>query len=646
MAFRLRTRITLTIEFVTALTIVLMAGSYLVFNFVQITEFYYERGKTLNLLAQSNIEYGMELPGRASRLAGQQAVFTGLLAGKLLTLAEKELYRSPQETSALLRSVLEEGAALRGGDSSETIRVFEADGTPVVSASLPEGGESDAEVGARLAGLMQGKREPVLDMRPDPEYPGSYIYSVCVPLDTTGRFIEMSAGSLLVSAIEDEFSVEDVMTRFLARANVERIAVVNERGEVEALAGESLVPGLSISDDELVAYCVEFLRQLKSSKSPNFVGVHTVQKEDGAALGVVTTLEKSPDGVPRALFIQHETATIAQVIRSAITSVVTVGLVVLLLAALAGMFLGGRLARPLAHLAEGVEVIAKGNFSYRVAEQGYREVRTLARAFNQMVDSIQRSTIELRREAQFRERLESDLRIGAEIQRTLLPERPPEIAGLDQAGWSASARQVGGDFYDLIAIDHGGLALSLGDASGKGIPAALIITECSSTIRALIGERYALGRLMAKVNRALARRLSDSGHFVTLFMAEVIPGDNVMAWTTAGHNPPLFLPASGEPRWLRGEGGLPLGVAEDSEFSDHRMPFHQGDVMVVFSDGITEARNAAGEFYTKERLMALATQQRQVSAEAMASAVRDDVTAFLGGREADDDMTLLVVRRV
>jgi len=646
MAFRLRTRITLTIEFVTALTIVLMAGSYLVFNFVQITEFYYERGKTLNLLAQSNIEYGMELPGRASRLAGQQAVFTGLLAGRLLSLAEKELYRSPQEMNAMLRSVLQEGATLRGGDSGETIRVFEADGTPLVSASLPQSEELDAEVGARLAPLVQGKREPVLDMRPDPAYPGSFIYSVCVPLDDTGRFIELCAGSLLVSAIEDEFSVEDVMTRFLARANVERIAVVNERGEVEALAGESLVPGLSISDDELVAYCVEFLRQLKTAKSPNFVGVHTVQKEAGAALGVVTTLEKSPDGVPRALFIQHETATIAQVIRSAITSVVTVGLVVLLMAALAGMFLGGRLARPLAHLAEGVEVIAKGNFSYRVAEQGYREVRTLARAFNQMVDSIQRYTIELRREAQFRERLESDLRIGAEIQRTLLPGSPPEIAGLDLAGWSASARQVGGDFYDLIKIDNGGLALSLGDASGKGIPAALIITECSSTIRALIGERYALGRLMAKVNRALARRLSDSGHFVTLFMAEVIPADDVLAWTTAGHNPPLYLPAAGEPRWLRGEGGLPLGVAEDSEFSDHRMPFHQGDVMVVFSDGITEARNVDGEFYTKERLMELAAKQRQESAENIAAAIRADVTAFIGGREPDDDMTLLVVRRV
>lgn len=646
MAFRLRTRITLTIEFVTALTIVLMAGSYLAFNFVQITGFYYERGKMLNLLAQSNIEYGMELPGRASRLAGEQAVFTALVIGQLVSVAEQELYQSPEDTSAMLRSLLARGAELRGGQAGETIRLFNADGTPRLSASLPDTGESDAEVGKRLAEKLQGAAGPVLDMRPDPDLPDSFIFSVAVPNGDDGSFIELSAGAPLTDAIEDEFSVEDIMTRFLARANVERIAVVNERGEVEAQAGSSLYPGQSISDDEVVAYCVEFLRQLKNAKSPNFVGVHTVQKEGGAALGVVTTLEKSPDGVPRALFIQHETATVEGVIRSAITAVVTVGLVVLVLAGLAGMFLGGRLARPLAHLAEGVEVIAKGNLSYRVAARGYREVRTLAGAFNQMVDSVQRYTLDLKREAQFRERLESDLRIGAEIQQTLLPKKPPQVDGLDVAGWSASARQVGGDFYDLLPIDHGGLALSLGDASGKGIPAALIITECSSTIRALIGERYALGRLMAKVNRAMARRMTDSGHFVTLFMAEVLPEESVLAWSSAGHNPPLYVPVDGEGHWLKGEGGLPLGVAETSEYSDHRMPFHTGDLLVVYSDGITEVRDAEGNFYSKERLLALVSKHRKDAAESLAQTIRQDVTAFLAGREPDDDMTLLVVRRV
>ena len=646
MAFRLRTRVTFTIEFIVALTIILMAGIFIVLNVQQLAGLYYERGRMLNAIAQNHIEYGMALPQRAARLAGEQAVLSAVLAAELVRTAERDLDMNADEVSALLGDVIDWRASLYEDAGVEILHLYDKYGRRYAGTG-PELDE-DSPTAHDVLDRMSDDSPRIVEMRSDPENPGVMQVAVSLPDEAAPRVIELHTSAALSDNIRDAFSIEDIMTQFLLHADVDRIAIVREDGTVEAEAGESLLPGEPIADADVVRFCVTHLnrhrRALPGSRPPfaDFLPIESL--EGSEALGVVTPLG-STDGIRRALFIQHETTETTEVINDAITSIITVGLIMFFLAAIAGILLSGRLARPLVHLAEGAEVIAKGNFSYRVAEQGYKEVRTLARAFNQMVDSIQRYTLQLKNEAQIRERLESDLRIGAEIQQALLPTSPPEVAGLDVAGWSRSARQVGGDFYDLIRLDDNGMAIELGDASGKGIPAALIITECSSTIRALIGERYALGSLVAKTNRALVPKLSESAHFVTLFMAEVDVEKGVLAWTTAGHNPPLIIPANGGATWLRGEGGIPLGIESDAQFSDHRRPFNEGDILLAYSDGITECRDAAGNFYTCERLLELASQHRNLSARKLIDAIRDDHRAFRGEKEQDDDMTLLVVRR-
>lgn len=676
MAIRLRTRITLTFEFVTTLTIVLMSVILAVFALGRITLFYYQQGQMLNLIGQANIEYALALPYQAAKWTGQQAVLTGLALSELVEVAEKRAGMSPEEINAMLDQIVAHGAKLSEPPLLESIIVRGPDG----KLKFHGGDDSNYDqLPDSYRNAVPGMTKPGGDALVTPLHAngvsGAGRYAVAVPGMEHPGVVEMTSTDALAEALNLTFDVEDVMTRFLLNAEVDRIAIVNMNGEVEAAAGESFHPDQPIADDEVVKFCVTFLEEhqrraafqerrvseaqaslapagrASSIRAPsdevNFVNFLDVQNEKGEfALGVATLVDSAPGGPPRALFIQHRTASMVDMIQGGLRNLVFMGLAMIVLTGLAGIWLSRRLARPLVRLAEAAQSIAAGNFSYRVPVIGDREVRIVARAFNQMVDSIQRHTIELQRETQLRERLESDYRIGAEIQRSLLPVGAPAVQGVEVAGWSEAAREVGGDFYDFLQVDHHRLGLALGDASGKGLPAAIIVTECSSVIRALTEERYSLGDLLAKTNKALVPRLSDAGNFVTLFLAEINVRRDKIFYTSAGHNPPLLAPGDGSAvRWLSCHDGVPLGISFDCTYSNYEEPIMVGDTLVIYSDGITDARNAQGEFYGAGRLEEIVGRNRAMPVPDLLQAIIDDVRRFLGEREAADDMSLVVVRR-
>jgi serine phosphatase RsbU (regulator of sigma subunit) len=660
MAIRLRTRITLTFEFVTTLTIVVMSVIIAVFALGWLTFFYYQQGQMLNLIGQANIEYALELPDRAARWTGEQAVLTGLALGELVEVAEKRAGMQPAEIDAMLERIIKEGQGQSNPPLLEGVRVS-ANGGAFTGGNLPDSASLPVEYRTSLQALDEAGAKPVVSSVPGGEDKNSARYIVGVRGETSKRTVELMSTDALAEALSGEFDVEDVMTRFLLNADIDRIAIVNMNGEVEAAAGESFYPGKPIADEELVNFCVAFLKENeRSSKisqqtNPNapgrdvpFVDFLDVENEAGdVGLGVATLVDNRRDGMLRALFIQHSTSTMTQIIQDGMRNLVVVGLAMMFLTGIAALLLSKRLARPLTRLADAAQTIAAGNFAYRVPVSGDREIRILARSFNQMVDSIQRRTTELQKETQLRERLESDIRIGAEIQRALLPVAAPEVEGVEVCGWSEAAREVGGDFFDYLKLDGNRLGVALGDASGKGLPAALVVTECSSVIRALSEERYSLGELATKTNNALAPKLAHAGHFVTLFLAEVNARENSLNYTSAGHNPPLLVPvAPAELSWLPCTGGVPLGIELGKSYKNAEIPFNTGDTLVVYSDGITDARSEQGEFYGTARLFAVVKAHRSLGAAALQEQIIADVRKFLGKAEAGDDMSLLVVRRL
>jgi sigma-B regulation protein RsbU (phosphoserine phosphatase) len=240
--------------------------------------------------------------------------------------------------------------------------------------------------------------------------------------------------------------------------------------------------------------------------------------------------------------------------------------------------------------------------------------------------------------------LERELDIARGIQASFLPHSAPVVAGLDLAGVNLPYREVGGDYYDYIRIVEHQLGLAIGDVSGKGIAAALLMAAFRASLLAEIRNHYAIRRILQKVNRLLYES-TEPGKFVTAFYGVLDAKNRVFTFSNAGHNPPLLLHADGRAEWLT-EGGLPLGVLEDAQYEERPVPLALGDVLVLYTDGVTEATNASEEQYGVKRFETLVRRLADRPAETILDAVREDVESFTGERHLNDDLTMVVARIV
>lgn len=236
-----------------------------------------------------------------------------------------------------------------------------------------------------------------------------------------------------------------------------------------------------------------------------------------------------------------------------------------------------------------------------------------------------------------KQRLESDLRLAAEIQSQLLSGPIPGLGGYEISTRWQSCLPVGGDYFDLVPTRPGELFLLIADVSGKGVAAALISAALQSAVRALVHEQRDLARLAGSVNR-LIYDLAGGRKYATCFLGRL--SNHELEYVNAGHNPPIL---AGTPLKLLEASGVPLGLFPRSEFGSRtvRLPLHAN--LVLYSDGITEASNAAQEEFGLERLSALATDGSD--ADALAESIMNATGAFGAGEPAGDDRTLMVIRR-
>lgn len=240
----------------------------------------------------------------------------------------------------------------------------------------------------------------------------------------------------------------------------------------------------------------------------------------------------------------------------------------------------------------------------------------------------------------------SELAEGRAIQQRLLPASCPAIAGWDVWLFSRPANDVGGDLIDCIRFSAGHHVLVLGDVSGKGLPAALLMAKLQATIRALCTETTPLADLGAQTNR-IFRRDGISNSFATLAVLDVGGADDAggaVRLLNAGHTPPIVV-RGGVPRPLA-KGGPALGLLADAGYAVTEEVLQPGDVLLVYSDGINEARNAQGECFGNGRVAALTSARAASGAAALGKALLDAVQDFIGEARPDDDQTLLVLRRV
>ncbi len=246
------------------------------------------------------------------------------------------------------------------------------------------------------------------------------------------------------------------------------------------------------------------------------------------------------------------------------------------------------------------------------------------------------------------QRVRHSLSLAMEVQQNLLPKTNPQIEGLDIAGKSIYCDETGGDYYDFLEVGtpgEGKIGVVVGDVSDHGIPSALLM----ATARALIRQRCSafgrIDRVVSDVNRQLAKDVKDSGRFMTLFYAEIERPNKTIRWVNAGHEPAMiFDPATDTFSDLNGGNNLALGVFEDTDFKEAKQELAAGQIILIATDGIWEARDPGGEMFSKERIHQIIRRNATKTANDIQDAILNSLKHFQKDVKLEDDMTLVVIK--
>ncbi|HEX4346828.1 MAG TPA: PP2C family protein-serine/threonine phosphatase [Vicinamibacterales bacterium] len=500
------------------------------------------------------------------------------------------------------------------------------------------------------------------------------------PPDRLPAWIECSGFRGLVAAAPDENAAE--AGRPAGTIAPERMSlIVAPRDTSVIVRGIAFPPGSNpgyavIADVPVNAAMKKIVRDAIGIE---FVGVNNVSK--GVALLHATAPTErvaASDALPTnsVLFLEYfdwsngHSGTLQTTIRWGIVELYdrisnapgeSTNIVLFLLAFVGGLFLiievfaltfGFALAKSITgsvhELFVGTERVRRGDFTGQIAVKADDQLGELASSFNSMTASIE----DLLRQAAEKKRLEEELRIAHEIQMSLLPQGPLSAPGMSITALCVPAREVGGDYYDVLRLSDDRIGLLIADVSGKGTSAALYMAELKGLMLSLSRIHTSPRELLIQANRLIAEHL-DSRSFITMTYAVIDRAAGTMTYARAGHTPLIYVPGPGSAsraaRILAPDGlvvGLKIDNGERFEalLQEETIRLRPGDVYLFFTDGITEAMNAADDFYGDPRLARLVEQHADLPAEELRERVLRDIAVFVGDAPQHDDMTMILLK--
>ena len=324
-----------------------------------------------------------------------------------------------------------------------------------------------------------------------------------------------------------------------------------------------------------------------------------------------------------------------------------IGLAGFALLALLIVGIARRIARPLCKLTGAALEIAEGNLDLILPEaMGNDEVGKLTRSFRTMKTSLKQYIENLTSTTAAKERIESELRIARDIQMGILPKLFPAFPDRTEFEIFASiepAKEVGGDLYDFFFVDETHFCFLVGDVSGKGVPAAFFMAVTKTLLKVVAERGLDPGQILSKVNDDLAAE-NESCMFVTLFLAIIDIETGDVQYANAGHNPPVFMPCGGTPEWIPPLGEPVAGVMDGMQYTTKSMKMGPGDIIFIYSDGVTEAMNPDNELYSDDRLMRFMTEAKEPFAPKLVKSLDASIKAFTHGAEQSDDITMLAMQ--
>ncbi len=317
-----------------------------------------------------------------------------------------------------------------------------------------------------------------------------------------------------------------------------------------------------------------------------------------------------------------------------------------LLAVVMAIAVSRTIVRSVVALYSGTRAIDGGNLEHRVPVQRQDQLGDLARSFNRMAGSI----ADLLMQQREKDRLLNELSIAQEVQRTLFPQSPTSMAGLELHAVCVPALSVGGDYYDFIFGPQNAVCLTLGDISGKGISAALLMASLHSSIRAVSFDTNTTGQanvspaaMMETINRSLYRS-TQSARYATLFAACYAAETRALTYSNGGHPPPIILTAANTVERLE-VGGPVVGLLTGMAYSEATIQLRSGDLLIAFTDGVTEPEQGTQEF-GEQRLIDLIQPIRTSPLPVIMATVLKAVKQWIGDHEQPDDITLLLARQI
>jgi len=303
------------------------------------------------------------------------------------------------------------------------------------------------------------------------------------------------------------------------------------------------------------------------------------------------------------------------------------------------------LVAPIRKLTEGMLAVSEGRLDHRIVIHSNDEFGQIASVFNEMTQRFNEAQKNLLEQ----ERIQQEMQVAQEIQHTLLPRELPQIEGYDVSSLYRSAKEVGGDYFDFVWVDDNILGIAVADVSGKGIPGSLVMTMIRTALRLEARGNHSAADVMDKVNSFVTRDMKK-GMFVTMFYIILNSRRRVINYSSAGHNPMILYREENDEIYFLKPRGFPLGIDLPNpelftkSLTQENVKLKKGDLLLIYTDGITEAMNSRREQFGEQRLIDIIRQYHHLSADEFVAKLSEEIAKFTEDYPQNDDITCVAIK--
>jgi len=584
------------------------------------------------LLAQS-AAFGTQVMEDVEAAIGEQMLIEATIAAHLVAVAEAAGL-PPAEINGRLDAIVENTALDEFWITDETGRKVLGTEDMDFTFSPDSAEQPQAHVFHRL---LTGEAHSVIQQATKREVDTQVFKYAGVAGVDMPRIVQVGYHANFLEELRGRVGLPRLMQQVLASGSVLAIHVLDRNLETVEYAGRDQFAELAgLSDADLAR-----LAELAAGGGPTSV-------VEPAVLKVMTPIgDDSGELAGGAIVVSLPTDHVQATIRRQVRLAALLSFAVLLVGSGVSVVGANAIAGPITRLTRMSRRIAEGDLTQRIETSAGGEIGSLAASFNEMARRLSESIEELKTTTAVKERIERELEIARDIQKSMVPKTFPafpERSEFDIFATLVPAREVGGDFYDFFYFDDDHICVAIGDVSGKGVPAALFMAVSRTLHRVIASETADPGEILSRLNRDLCRD-NDACMFVTLFCGVLDIRTGRLHYSNGGHDLPLLVGAGGV-RPIEKAGGPALGLLDTVTYTSGSVDLLPGDRLFLFTDGVTEAEDTEGDFFGSNRIETFLATRAEPTLEETVEHLVEEVGLFAAGAPQSDDITILALEYV